>query len=294
MADTFLHGCHLSIAGGAERALDEAERLQITALQVFSHAPSAWRMPPIPDESAAAFRERRAASAIRFLAVHTAYLLNLATPDDSLHTRSVAALIEEVRRAAQLGADVIVTHLGAHRGAGALVGIERIVDALHQVSASEPFASTSLRLLLENTAGAGTTMGRTFDELGSIIEQLHAGERVGVCLDSCHAFAGGYDVRSPEALDDTLDKCDAAIGLDRLQMMHLNDAKHDLGSRRDRHEHLGAGHIGEAGFAAMLNHPRLRNLPVLLETPKELENGDQADPVNLATLRRLRQTEAAL
>jgi len=294
MADLFLYGCHLSIARGIERALDEAERLGVTALQVFSHAPSAWRMPPIPADSAAVFRERRAASAIRFLAVHTAYLLNLATLDDNLHTRSVDALIEEVRRAVQLGADVIVTHLGAHRGAGVPVGIARIVDALHQVAASRPFASTSLRLLLENTAGAGTTMGRTFDELGCIIEQLHDGERVGVCLDSCHAFAGGYDVRSPEALAGTLDECDAAIGLDRLQMLHLNDAKYDLGSRRDRHEHLGAGRIGEVGFAAMLNHPRLRALPVLLETPKDLDNGDEADPVNLATLRRLRQTEAAL
>jgi deoxyribonuclease-4 len=294
MRDTFLHGCHLSIAGGVQRALDEAERLEINAIQVFTHAPSAWRMPTIPEEEAAAFRERRTCSAIRYLIVHTAYLLNLATPDPALHERSTAALNEEIARAHALEADAVVTHLGAHRGDGVDAGIERIVAALRRVIESVPFTSGSMELLLENTAGAGTTMGRTFEEMASILDRLPQGKRIGICLDSCHAFAVGYDLRTREALEESLSAFDAILGLDRLRVIHLNDAQHGLGSHRDRHEHIGHGQIGEAGFAALLNHPRLLALPFLLETPKELDDGTEADPVNLATLRRLRRPEARL
>ncbi|UCF10541.1 MAG: deoxyribonuclease IV [Candidatus Bipolaricaulota bacterium] len=293
MSERFLHGCHLSIAGGIERAIDEAERLGISALQIFTHSPSVWAMAPLSEETATSFRERRAAAGIGYLVVHTPYLLNLATPDDALWERSTAAFVAEIDRAASLGADAVVTHLGAHRGAGVKAGIRRIVAALEVAHREASFPASSFELLLENTAGAGTTMGRTFDELAAILGASEDG-RMGLCLDSCHAHAGGYDLRTRAALEATLSQIDEAVGLGRLRMIHLNDAKHPLGSRRDRHEHIGQGEIGDDGFAALINHPRLRALPFVLETPKDLEDGREADPLNLATIRRLRRKATSL
>jgi deoxyribonuclease-4 len=292
MTDAFLHGCHLSIAGGVERALEEAQRLEINALQIFTRAPSAWRAPRIAEETAAAFRERRAGSTVAYLVVHTAYLLNLASPEEALFERSVAALLEELRRAALLGADALVTHLGAHRGTGVRAGIERIASALRTVLAARlPRDASPPTLLLENSAGAGTTLGARFEQIGAILDRVPSDGRLGVCLDSCHAFAAGYDLRGPDAVEETLAALAETIGLARLRLLHLNDAKHDLGSRRDRHEHIGRGRIGTEGFAALLNDPRLRPLPYLLETPKSFADGTEADPANLRMLRRLRVTD---
>jgi len=287
MVDTFLHGCHLSISAGFPEAIEAAASLGATALQLFSHAPSRWAMKPISPESVKAFRSARKRFGLRHVVVHAGYLPNLGSPDAALHARSIASMLEELERAAALGADALVTHLGAHRGAGRARGIARVAAAVHQVTDAAAFREASVALLLENAAGAGTSLGHTFEEMGEILAQLTDERRIGVCLDTCHAFAAGYDLRHATAVADTLDTLDRALGIDRLRLVHLNDAKHPLASRRDRHEHIGSGEIGEQGFAAILRHPALRGLPVILETPKE-GPGDAADRRNLATIRRLR------
>ena len=287
-----LLGCHLSIAKGFTGALDAAEDLGTNVLQIFSHNASSWQTRPIAPADAAAFQERRDRSAVEFLVAHTSYLLNLASPEDDLFERSVAALTKEVERAGVLGIEGIVTHLGAHKGAGERKGIERIAAGLERVIAGETFASCpDVMLLLENTAGSGTTMGRSFSEIGSILTLLGGGPRLGVCLDTCHAFAAGYDVRTKQGLAATLSAFDRAVGLDRLKMVHLNDSKFPLGSRRDRHEHVGRGEIGEKGICLLVNEKALRDLPFVLETPKTIDGQPDADSLNLAAVRSLRSKE---
>ena len=290
--DRFLLGCHLSIARGFPRAIDEAEELGNNALQLFSHAPSAWRMKELTGEIAGRFRARRSASSVGYLAVHTMYLLNLAGPHNRLYERSVRALIEEVRRAGLLGADALITHLGAHVGSGRKAGIGRIVGALDQLVRSPIWAEApGVRLLLENTAGSGTTMGASFDELAAILTSVADATRIGVCFDTCHAFAAGYDLRTRGAVDATLERFDRVAGFDRLEMVHLNDSRLALGSRRDRHAHVGRGEIGAAGIGAVVRHPCLRDLPFVLETPKAIDGRADADRVNLAAVRGLRRQE---
>lgn len=288
----FLLGCHLSIAQGFPRAISEAQQLGNGALQFFTHAPSAWRMKELDDAIADRVRDRRAASSIDHLAVHTMYLLNLASPDDALHERSVGALIEEARRAGLLGADALVTHLGAHVGSGLGAGIDQVVRALDRLIGSSVWAeATDLRLLLENTAGSGTTIGSSFDELAMITQAVADASRIGVCFDTCHAFAAGYDLRSPEAVAETLERFDRVLGLDRLEMIHLNDSKFALGSRRDRHEHIGRGEIGTDGLGAIVRYSRLRDVPFVLETPKLMDGRSDGDRINLAAVRTLRAEE---
>jgi len=279
-------GCHLSIGRGLPAAIEEAEDLGCTALQLFTHNPSQWWMKPIVEDRAKAFVERRRASAVRYVVAHTMYLLNLASPDDALYSRSVDALVDEVHRAASLGVDAVVTHLGAHVGSGTDRGIARIVDAIDRVSAQAGEAGTP-RLLLENTAGAGTTIGGSFEELAAILSRVRSGERIGVCFDTAHAFAAGYDLRTKDAVDATLAAFDSAVGIEQLALIHLNDSKYALGSRRDRHAHIGWGEIGREGLGALVRHRRLRRVPVILETPKEIDGRDDADRMNLAAVRSL-------
>lgn len=283
-----LLGCHLSIGKGFTGAIDAAEALGNNALQIFSHSPSSWRMRPITQAAATAFRARYAASSVEYVVVHTMYLLNLASPDGALFARSVAALSQEVARANLLGINQIVTHLGAHKGAGHAAGIARIVEALDRVIAAQAVVKAPrLTLLLENTAGTGTMMGSSFIELAAIIDGLVDASRIGVCLDTCHAFAAGYELRTPDGLAETLRIFDDTIGLPRLGLVHLNDSRYPFGSRRDRHAHIGRGEIGEAGLSLLVNHPALRDLPFILETPKEIDGQPDADPINLERVRSL-------
>jgi len=292
--DCFLLGCHLPIARGFSRAIDEAEALGNQALQFFSHSPATWRMKPLSDEAVARFRRRRSTSSVSYVVVHTMYLINLAGPDAALYERSVDALIEEVRRARRLGADAVVTHLGSYRGGVCDAGIGRVAAAIQRLAASSAWEDgDGVRLLLENAAGAGTTAGASFEELGSVLDRVSADERFGVCLDTCHAFAAGYDLRTPHAVDRTLAALDRAIGLERLQAIHLNDSQFSLGSRRDRHAHIGRGEIGAEGLGALLRERRLRPLPVILETPKTLDGRPDADRINLAAARTLRAQEGS-
>lgn len=281
-----LLGCHLSIGKGFAAAIDAAETLGNNALQIFSHNASSWRMKPISSEAAAAFRARYDASSVEYVVIHTMYLLNLASPDPALFERSVVALKEEVKRASLLGIDHLVTHLGAHKGTGKTAGVARITEALERVLGSEAYqGAPNLTLLLENTAGTGTTMGSCFTELAAIIDGLSDAGQIGVCLDTCHAFTAGYELRTPEGLAETLGALDREVGLTRLKLIHLNDSKYPLAARRDRHEHIGRGEIGEAGFSLVVNHPALRDLPFVLETPKEMDGQPDADPINLERVR---------
>ena len=290
-----LIGCHLSIGKGFSNVLDEAESLSMNAVQIFSHNASSWRMKGITSDTAASFRERFARSSVEYIVIHTMYLLNLASPDDALYERSIDALIEEIKRAGMLGIDRVVIHIGAHKGSGVEAGIARVTSALNRVLGSDiAKENRKVRVLLEDTAGAGTTMGTSFSEIGAITRGLDDPRRVGVCLDTCHAFAAGYELRTADGLARTLSEFDLEIGLDRLELIHLNDSKFPLGARRDRHAHIGAGEIGIAGISLIVNHPALRDLPFILETPKEMDGKPGADRVNLAQVRSLREEKEEL
>jgi deoxyribonuclease-4 len=283
-----LLGCHLSIAKGLDAAIDEAEDLGNTALQIFTHSTSAWAMKPISAERAARFLTRRDASDVAFLAVHTMYLLNLASPKRALFERSIDGLREEIRRAAALGADAVVTHLGAHVGSGLDRGIERVSDALSRLRASDAFSRASgPRLLLENSAGSGTAVAGSLDDLAAVLGGLDGDPRFGVCLDSAHAFAFGYDLRTADDVDACWEALDRTVGADRVGLIHLNDSKYACGSRRDRHEHIGLGEIGRDGLGALARRACEEGIPVILETPKTFDGRKDADRMNLAAVRQL-------
>ena len=268
--------------------MDEAEALGNDALQIFTHSPSVWRMKPIAPERAAAFVEHRASSSVGYLVVHAMYLLNPGSPKTDLWRKSTDALIEEVLRARLLGAEAVVTHLGAHVGSGLSAGIEQVVRSLDQVRAAcLAEGDGGPRLLLENTAGSGTTIGSSFDELAEIFDSLGDSDGFGVCLDSAHAFAAGYDLRTTANVAETLAALDAAVGLGRLGLIHLNDSKYACGARRDRHEHIGLGEIGREGLGALARRAGALGVPVILETPKTIDGRGDADRMNLATVRGL-------
>jgi len=285
-----LLGCHLSIGKGFTGAIEAAEDLGINTLQIFSHNASSWKMKTITKEAASSFQARLKTSEVEVVVIHTMYLLNLASPDEVLFERSVAALEQEVKRAGILGIDRIVTHLGAHKETGTEAGIARIITALDRVLSSDSVRRyPHVHVLLEDTAGAGTTMGTTFSELGAIIGSLLDASRVGICLDTCHAFAAGYELRTCEGLAETLETLDREVGLERLKVIHLNDSKYPLGSRHDRHAHIGHGEIGMEGFSLIVNHKELRDLPFILETPKKFDGQADADRINLDLVRSLRR-----
>ena len=278
-------GAHLSIAGGVDMAVERARALRAECLQLFLKSPSQWRFGPL---AAAAVRRFRAAAQKADLAPlvgHTSYLVNLASPDRTLCERSRRCVLGEWDRCRRLGLDYLVLHPGAHMGSGEEAGLGRIARALDWLHEQRPQQST--RILLETTAGAGTVLCGRFEHLRHILDAASCADRLGVCIDTCHLWAAGYDVRSKAGLEATLAALDAAVGLARVAVVHANDAKGDRGSHLDRHEHIGRGHIGREAFRRMVNHSALRDLPFILETPKEDPRGREMDPVNLRTLRRL-------
>jgi len=286
--ETLLLGCHLSIAKGLAAAVDAAVDLGNTALQIFTHSPSTWQMRSLPVEDVERFRRRRETSGVRYLAVHAMYLVNLASPQETLYQRSIDAMIDEVRRAALLGADALVVHVGHRMGLSQADAARRVSSALERILWETCEAESAMPVLLENTAGAGTAYGSTFEELAQVLSLVGSPARVGVCLDTCHATAAGYDLSTDQAVDRALDRFDRTIGLERLSLVHLNDARHPIGSHRDRHEHLGRGTMGLEGIRAVVSHDALRRLPFVLETPKTFDNDTEADPTNLSTVRVLR------
>lgn len=277
-------GAHVSAAGGVERAPERAARLPAHVLQLFTKQPNRWADPELPPERATAFRDERHRRDIRTAAAHDSYLINLATPDPALLERSCAAFRAELARAEALGLELLVTHPGnatdGDRERGARQNAEAISDALHAVPGST-------RVLLETTAGSGTALGAAFPELAGMVRRIEADHphRIGVCLDTCHLWAAGYDLR--HRYDDVVDSLQRELGLHHVHLIHLNDSRGGLGSHLDRHAGIGQGEIGEEPFRRLLTDHRFHHLPMVLETPK----GDDplaADRANLDLLRTYR------
>jgi deoxyribonuclease-4 len=274
----------MSIAGGLPLALERGRALGCHAVQIFLKNQRQWASRPLADAEARAFRAARRATGIRSAFAHASYLINLATPDPAAWRRAVDAFTDELERAETLGLACVVIHPGSHVGSGVETGLARVSAAVTEVLRRT--RGYRVRIALENTAGAGGVVGRTFAELGALLERTGRPRRLGICIDTCHLFVAGYDVRTAVGYAAAMAECATVVGLERVLAFHLNDAKAPLGSGLDRHQHIGRGHLGLTPFRALLNDRRFTEIPKVLETPKEPE--PFADRRNLATLRRLR------
>jgi len=277
-------GAHVSIAGGLAKAVHHARALGCHTMQVFSKSPRGWAARPLDQADAdRALRLRHEVGISPFI-VHAPYLINLASAHPALYEKSIVALADELDRCDAMGADFLVLHVGSVQ-AEQTDGIDRVVEALKRVLEHQPSRSLrfSTMVLLENTAGERGEVGARFEELGEIMHRVGS-DRMGVCLDTCHTLAAGYDVTTPVGVETVVRAIDRAVGLSSVKVIHANDSKKGLGCRVDRHQHIGLGEIGLNGFRALLTHPLLRRIPMVLETPK---TSDADDLRNLRTLRRL-------
>ncbi len=283
-------GAHMSIAGGMPRAVERAVSVGATALQVFVKSSNQWAARAFGKGEPEAFRRAAEdAGLARHTVAHASYLINIASPDEALRERSVEALAVEVERCAELGIPSLVLHPGSPKDSGAEAGIARVAHCLDRVLGATGEAGRRRRgvaILLEVTAGQGATLGSRFEELAEILRLAKRSDRLGICFDTCHALAAGHEFRTVAGYRETFREFDRAIGLDRLRAFHLNDSKTDLGSRRDRHEHIGKGAVGLETFGRLVNDRRFRDLPMILETPKD-ETTLAEDRENLAVLRAL-------
>jgi len=276
-------GAHMSIAGGIHLAIDRGVQAGCGVIQLFTQVSNQWRGKTPSDADAALFREKLAASGMHEVVSHDIYLINLAAAPGETRDKSLAGFGEEMRRCALLGINKIVMHPGSHVGDGEATGIARIVEAFDQLFAATPeFTGT---VLLETTAGQGTNLGYTFEHLAAIIKGSAFPDRFGICFDTCHTFAAGYDLTNHDSYRQVWDDFDRIIGLDRLACFHINDSKKGLGCKVDRHEHIGQGAMGLEPFRFIMNDPRFAAVPKLLETPKG--DNDEMDAINLSLLRRL-------
>jgi deoxyribonuclease IV len=281
-------GAHVSVAGGMVTAIERATTLGCTAAQVFVKNANQWRGRELGDEEVASFRAARAGSRFGPLLAHASYLINLCTRNPELLARSREALVDELTRCARLGIDGLVLHPGAHLGAGEEAGIDGVAASLDAVLAAVPDAPT--RILLENTAGQGSCLGYRLEHLAAIRARVASPGRVGVCLDTCHAFAAGYAIHDPAGYDDFLAEIEERLGLDALGGFHLNDSVRPFNSRRDRHAHIGEGEIGLRAFARFLHDPRLQTIPMVVETePGDEMEGHRRDLEVLRGLRKPRK-----
>jgi deoxyribonuclease-4 len=276
-----LIGAHVSIAGGIHKAFERGARLQCSAIQIFLKNSNQWNAKELTESDRQSFREAQRNSEIRTVLAHDSYLINLASPDPRLHRKSLDALIGELKRADLLGVPYLVLHPGAHMGAGVDSGIRRIAGSLRRALEA---AGPSVRILLENTAGQGSCLGYRFEHLADLLDQIGPG-RAGVCLDTCHLFAAGYDIRTRAEYAKTMREFHRMIGLEHIAAFHVNDSKRELGSRVDRHTHIGQGCIGLDAFRYLMNDKRFSAIPKILETPKG--PGIDQDLMNLAALRSL-------
>jgi len=278
-------GAHMSIAGGYYRAVELAQAAGCDCVQLFSKNNNQWRAKELTDPEAEKFRATLQRLNIAHPIVHDSYLINLASPDDTLWERSIEAFGIELLRAEKLGIPYVVTHPGAFTTSSEEAGIARVIQALDRIHEQLPHITT--QALLENTAGQGSCLGWRFEHLGAMIDGLQQPERVGVCIDTCHTHAAGYPLATPQEYQQTMSALEKAVGLNRVRAFHLNDSKTPLGSRVDRHEHIGRGSLGLEPFRHLLNDPRFRQIPMYLETAKEQENDEEMDVVNLRVLRGL-------
>ena len=280
-----LFGAHTSIAGGLHNAISAAVELGSQTVQLFTKNASQWRGKPLTDEEIAIFRRALGDSGLRFPTAHDSYLINLASPAEPLYRKSIDAFTDELRRAEALDLSYLVMHPGAHMGSGEEAGLARVAAALDEVHGDCP--GFKVKILLEITAGQGTTLGHRFEHIATILAAVKQPKRLGVCFDTCHAFAAGYPLIAPRDYDATFEQFDTIVGLDQIKVFHVNDSMKPLGSRVDRHAGIGLGEIGRTAFRRLVNDPRFRELPMILETPKEDEAGKPMDPVNLRVLRKL-------
>jgi deoxyribonuclease-4 len=278
-----LLGAHRSTAGGLHNAILSGQEIGCEAVQLFVKNCSQWEARPLTEEEVATFHRTFRESSVKALVAHDSYLINLASPEPDRREKSIQAFIVELDRCAVLGLPRLVTHLGAHRGAGERAGLATLTASLNEIHRRRPAAP--VRILLETTAGQGTSLGYRFEHLAEVLEGLDESERVGVCFDTCHVFAAGYDLRTPEAYKDTMAAFGRIVGDEKLEVFHVNDSRRELGCRVDRHARIGQGELGDDAFRCLLRDERCANRPLLLETPG-LEN----HAADLARLRRLRKT----
>ncbi len=286
-------GAHMSVAGGLHLAFEHAQKAGCDCLQVFVKNQRQWKAAPLSDEVLAAWHDVAHTSDIRPVVAHATYLINLASPDKSLWAKSIDAFVVELRRCGMLGISGLVLHPGSHLGAGEAAGCARISKAIDRIA--DQTADLDTEIWLELTAGQGTCLGCRFEHIGDIIAATRGAARIGVCFDTCHALAAGYRFDTAESYAETFSAFDRHVGLDRLRCFHMNDSKRELGSRVDRHTHIGKGYVGRAAFRLIVNDARFRQTPMILETPKGTDpRGRVYDRINLAALRRLvNQTASA-
>lgn len=259
-------GLHVSAAGSPAFAFDRAKEIGANTFQIFTRNPNQWKLKPIPDEAVSAFKEKRTESGFRRIVDHMPYLPNLASPEKSTMKISRFTLDEELKRCDALGIDYLVVHLGSHLGRGSAVGIGNIATACNQALAA---GGGPAAILLENMAGQKNCVGARFEEIRAILDKVSDEKRVGVCLDTCHAYAAGFDLTNEEAVGTTMGLFGEIVGFDRLKVIHLNDSKGLLGSHLDRHENIGEGKIGRRGMKAFLRYPGIDQRPIIMETPYE-------------------------
>jgi deoxyribonuclease-4 len=255
-------GAHVSVAGGVDNAVDNEREVGGNCGQIFTHSPQVWQDPNVGDDEAAAFREGTAAHLEGPWVIHSSYLVNLCTPKDDLRAKSIESMQREVEAAAKLGIEYVNVHLGAHTGAGVEQGLANAASALDELD-----VPADVTVLVESDAGSGTKLGGDFEHLAAVLDR--SDRDLGVCLDTAHAFAAGYDLSTADGVDDTVAAFDDVIGLEHLHCLHLNDSKHACGTNKDEHAHVGEGEIGVEGMTRILTHPALRELPFVLETPTE-------------------------
>jgi len=267
-------GLHVSISGALDKAADRAKEIGCDTFQMFTRNPRGWKFKAMDSEQVAEFKKKVKAYGLSPVVSHMPYLPNLSCPKKLIYNKSLKTLRAELDRCAKLELPYLVTHLGSHLGKGPEIGLERLVNAVNSAMSE---SNGHVRLLLENTAGQKNSMGSSFEDIRRILEGVKWKDRVDVCFDTAHAFAAGYDIRTGDGVRDTLSKFDSVIGLERLKLLHLNDSKGELGSGRDRHEHIGLGYIGEKGFRALLKHEALRELPFIMETPIDERRDDMGN-----------------
>jgi deoxyribonuclease-4 len=276
---------HVSISGKIDQAPDRAHELDLQTFQIFTRNPRGWKFKKLDMDEVKEFKRKVESYGFDPVVSHMPYLPNLSSPLKSLYNKSVKSLVAELERCGTLSIPYVVTHLGSHLGKGSDIGLERLVNAIDQAT-SQNENENNVMLLLENTAGTKNSMGSSFGDIRKILDRVEKNDRVGVCFDTAHAYAAGYDLSSARGVDDTLAKFDSVLGLKVLKIIHLNDSQVALGSCRDRHEHIGMGYIGERGFRAIFKHQALRDLPFIMETPID----DRRDEVG--NIRKVRELSA--
>lgn len=279
-----LLGVQVSVEGKIYEAVERAHKLGCNTMQIFSRNPQRWREDFLETQDIEEFKRRQDKFKIRPLFIHIPYLINLASPNPRLYAASIEAYIEDILEAQTLKADYIVTHMGSHKETSEEAGIKRLIAALNRIL--EKTRNSKVGILLENTAGSGSWLGYKFSHQREIIQGLKDKARVGLCLDTAHAYLAGYDIATKVGLEAVLNEIEELVGINLIRVIHFNDAKGALGSRHDRHEHIGKGSIGLEGMKGIINHPKLKNIPFILETPKKTEADDM---MNLNTARRLRR-----